>query len=129
MKMKITLDIDGTITVNPEFFALLSRAVRRDGGRIYVVTSRLGTPESERETRRELDNWKIEFDELIFIPASGDPGQIPCPHQDLDWYQKYLWQKVSICLDRGVGLVFEDDPKVIALFEKHAPAIRIFRPV
>ncbi len=125
--MKIALDIDDTITANPEFFSIVSRAVRRDGGRIYVVTSRLGIPESERETKRELDTWGIEFDELIFIPASGDPNQIPCPHEDLDWYQKYLWQKVKICLDRGVDLVFEDDPKVIALFEKCAPAIRTCR--
>ncbi len=126
--MRVALDIDGTITEKPEFFSLLSRAVRREGGMVYVVTSRLGTPEAEKETRKELLAWKIEFDELIFLPPAGDPRQLPCPHEGLDWYEKYLWQKVKVCLDRGVDLVFEDDPKVTSIFEKYAPAIRVFLP-
>ncbi len=126
--MRVALDIDGTITEKPEFFSLLSRSVRREGGMVYVVTSRLGTPEAEKETRKELLAWKIEFDELIFLPPAGDPRRLTCPHEGLDWYEKYLWQKVKVCLDRGVDLVFEDDPKVISIFEKYAPAIRVFLP-
>ncbi len=126
--MRVALDIDGTITEKPEFFSLLSRAVRREGGMVIVVTSRLGTPEAEKETRKELLAWKIEFDELIFLPPAGDPRRLTCPHEGLDWYEKYLWQKVKVCLDRGVDLVFEDDPKVISIFEKYAPAIRVFLP-
>lgn len=126
--MRVALDIDGTITEKPEFFSLLSRAVRREGGMVIVVTSRLGTPEAEKETRKELLAWKIEFDELIFLPPAGDPRRLTCPHEGLDWYEKYLWQKVKVCLDRSVDLVFEDDPKVISIFEKYAPAIRVFLP-
>jgi hypothetical protein len=52
--MYVALDIDGTITAMPVFFALLSRSVRAAGGKVYVVTSRANTPEVAERARREL---------------------------------------------------------------------------
>jgi len=125
--MNIALDIDGTITKNPRFFSILSQAVRQDGGKVYIVTSRGNTNDSRVQTEKELTSYGIEFDDLVIIADSAGKEQIMCPHEDLDWYQKYLWQKVAVCLDYNVGIVFEDDPKVISLFEEHAPDIQVFQ--
>ncbi len=38
--MKAALDIDGTITERPEFFAVLSRALRAAGHRVLILTYR-----------------------------------------------------------------------------------------
>jgi hypothetical protein len=124
--MNIALDIDGTITKTPQLFSVLSRSVRLDGGRVYIVTSRSKVDLVEVETRKELKGYGVEFDELCIIPDQKEQ-YIPCPHDDLDWYQKYLWQKVRVCLDRGIEIIFEDDLKVIGLFETYAPEIQVFQ--
>ena len=122
--MNVGIDIDGTITRAPELFAILSRAVRAAGGRVYIVTSRADAPGVREATRRELKGYGVEWDELVIIPDGKD--RIPCPHEELDWYRKYLWQKVCICLERNVSVVFEDDAKVIDLFKRFAPGIVAF---
>lgn len=124
--MNIAIDIDGTITRRPDFFAVMTRAIRATGGKVYVVTSRSNTPEVASQTRRELESYGVEFDELVII-ADGERDRIPCPHADLDWFQAYLWQKVAVSLDRNVAVVFEDDAKVVALFKTYAPIIQVFR--
>ena len=124
--MNIALDIDGTITKQPEFFAILSRGVWAAGGKVYVVTSRANSAGVRAETQKELKSYGITFDEFFIIPDAGRE-QIPCPHGDLDWYQKYLWQKVAVCLEHDVTIVFEDDDKVIDLFKAYAPDIQVFK--
>ncbi len=126
MKMNIALDIDDTITKNPRFFSLLSRSIRGAGGRVYIVTSRGNADGVKEKTRQELASYGIEFDALFIIADSGSQKQIPCPHGNLDRYQKYLWQKVKTCLDYSVDIVFDDDPKVVSLFEEYAPDIQVF---
>ncbi len=123
--MNLALDIDGTITRLPATFAMLSRAVRAEGGKVIVVTSRANTDFVRRETTRELRGYGVEFDELFVIPDA--PGErMPCPHADLDQYQQYLWQKVAVCLDHQVDVVFEDDEKVISLFRRFASGVSVF---
>jgi hypothetical protein len=124
--MNVAFDIDGTISRRPDFFAILSRAIRSDGGKVFVVTSRSSNAEVERQTRRELRSWGVQLDELVIIP-DGDRDRMPCPHAGLDWYRQYLWQKVSVCLDRDVAIVFEDDIKVVELFKVYAPHVHVFR--
>jgi hypothetical protein len=75
--MNVALDIDGSISRRPEFFAVLSRAIRESGGKVFVVTSRSSNAEVERQTRRELRSWGVQFDRLVVIP-DGDRGRI-CP--------------------------------------------------
>lgn len=123
--MNIALDIDGTITRQPKFFAVLSRAVRASGGKVFIVTSRADTQEVRALTRREMDSYKVEYDELVVI-ADSEQARAACPHGELDWYQRYLWQKVSACLNRKVTIVFEDDEKVAELFRRYAPRVDVF---
>jgi hypothetical protein len=119
--MNVALDTDGTITAMPSLFAVLSCAVRAFRGKVIIVTSQANTPEVRDVTRRELRGYGVEFDDLFVIPDGTD--RIPCPHSDLCTYEQYLWQKVAVCLDRGVDVVFEDDEN----FRRFAPGIRTFR--
>jgi len=50
--MNVALDIDGTISENPRFFALLASALRAGGHRVVILTYR--DPEREDATRAEL---------------------------------------------------------------------------
>ncbi len=116
------LDMDGTITANPVFFAQLARIVRGRGQAVYVVTSR--SPLGEAETRQELAGLGLAYDFLHLLPDFGKP--IPrCQHAGLAWYEQYLWQKVEYSLAHGIRSFYDDDPKVLALFAGHAPAIRL----
>jgi len=124
--MNIALDIDGTITKHPEFFAIVSRSIRASGGKVYVVTSRSNSDGVRVQTQKELKSYGIPFDELFIIP-DAKPDQRPCPHDELDWYQKYLYQKVTVCLEHEVAIVFEDDQKVIDLFKMYAPGIQVMK--
>jgi len=124
----LALDIDDTITTNPVFFATLSSAITDAGGRVIIVTSRTNAPETQLETERQLRKWKITYDALHVLDSAEHAAQA-CPHADLDWYQKYLWQKVDICLREGVGVVYDDDAKVIALFRRFAPGIHVHEVV
>jgi len=126
-RIVLGLDIDDTITAAPNFFALLSKAVRRAGGRVIIVTSRGNLPEVVDATSAELEGYGVEFDEINCIPDKEDE-YIPCPHDDLDWYQKYLWQKVAICEARNVDVLFADDSRMVQLFARYAPAVQVFQP-
>jgi len=64
--MKIALDVDDTISAAPEFFAAFSKAMRRDGHEIHIVTAFDETWRPMRE--KELKDWGIEYDNLAFTP-------------------------------------------------------------
>lgn len=124
--MILALDIDDTITAMPKFFATLSKAVIREKGRVIIVSSRTNVPEVVASTTAELKEYGIAFTKLILIEGI-DAGAAACPHQELDWWNKYLWQKVDVCKRENVQVVMEDDEKVIALFRKYAPEIQVMR--
>lgn len=116
----IGLDIDGTITVNPNLFARLSRELRDRGGEVHVVSSR---SECARDgTLEELRGYGIQFDSLHLIPSLTD-SETRCPHPAMGWYDKFLWGKVGYALDRGLTHFVDDDLKVAALFYKYAENI------
>jgi hypothetical protein len=120
MKISIGLDIDGTITANPNLFARLSREVCSRGGEVHVVSSR---SECARDgTLEELRGYDIQFDRLYLIPSLTD-SEVLCPHPAMGWYDKFLWGKVGYALDQGLTHFVDDDIKVAALFHKYAENI------
>lgn len=125
--MNLGLDMDGTITASPKFFALLCRAVRAARGKVHVVTSRTDSPEARQGTLAELHKYGVDFDELHFLPGF-DQAKGLCPHEHLDWYQKHLWQKVDYALKNRISVFFDDDEKVVKLFGEFAPRIAVFQP-
>ena len=120
------LDIDCTITACPRLFSLMTEAVKQNGGQVHIISGRTDDPEVMRITREELVSWKIRFDAVHLLPDNLQ-AERTCPHQELDWYQKYLWQKVDYCQRNGIAVVFDDDQKVIDLFLKYAPEIKVFK--
>lgn len=89
--MTIALDIDGTISEHPEFFALLSAAFRRAGHRVLVLTYR--DPARADATREQLARWGVEFDELVIAGSLGGKGEL--------------------CAAHGVDLFFDDQDECI----------------
>jgi len=122
------LDMDGVITSSPDFFASLSSQWRNNGGRVNIVSSRSDRPDVIQATREELSSFGISYDCLFLMP-SIEAAQVRCPESNLDWYQKYLWQKVAYCLESNIEYFYDDDMKVIELFKMLAPRINIFHVV
>jgi uncharacterized HAD superfamily protein len=90
--MKVALDIDGTISERPEFFAFLSVALRAAGHHVIVLTYR--DPARADATRMQLAAWGVEFDELVIAGS--------------------LEAKGELCAAHGVDLFFDDQVECIA---------------
>jgi len=126
MGLDIALDIDDTITTRPDFFSLLTCAIKEKGGRVLIVSTRHDVKEVRDETEALLASFGIEYDELYLI-ADMDRAQSICPHEDLDEYQRWVWQKVDYCLRKQVDVYFDDDEVVAGLFRRFAPGIQFFK--
>ena len=122
--MKIGLDIDGTISRNPEFFAELTRHTYAEGGAVVVITSRLDTGYARIITEGELKGWSIRYDTLYMFEPYEEVEHL-CPHGNLDWYRKYVWQKIHHALSESLDIFYEDDAVIIDLFESYAPNIEV----
>jgi uncharacterized HAD superfamily protein len=72
--MNIALDIDGTISEHPEFFASLSSMMRHAGHRVVILTYR--DPNRSEATRTELSKWQVVYDDLVFAPSLAGKGQL-----------------------------------------------------
>ena len=124
--MKIGLDVDDTIMRQPVFFSLLSHAAEEKGHEVHVVTTR---PRTDFDFHRTLDDLKsanIAYDTTYHLPKQE--GQVDnCPHEDLDDYQKFIWQKIKYCRDEGIDIFFDDDDRLIPLFKRFAPEIQVFQ--
>lgn len=81
--MRIALDIDGTISEHPDFFAAVSTALRSLGHAIIVLTYR--DPAQAEATRAQLRDWNIAFDELVFAPSLESKGRL-CAELEIDLF-------------------------------------------
>jgi hypothetical protein len=81
--MRIGLDLDGLLDERPDFFSLLTAALRAGGHFVAVLTYR--DPESRGRTEAQLAAWGIACDELHFARSLSDKGRL-CRELDLDVY-------------------------------------------
>jgi hypothetical protein len=123
--MNLGLDIDGTITAAPKYFAQLATAWRNAGRQVHVISSRSDTPEVRLASVRELETLGVCFDGLHLLPGIT-ASELICPHPNLNWYAKYQWQKVAIAQQLNVSVYFDDDEKVLDLFRTYASTIQAF---
>lgn len=77
--MKVALDIDGTISEHPEFFAMLSASLRAAGHLVLILTYR--DAQRAQKTCDELAAWRIEHDEIVFAPTLDSKGTLCAQHQ------------------------------------------------
>jgi hypothetical protein len=82
--MKIGVDLDGTITRYPAFFAKLSQIWHDD---VYIVTYR--PPNKQRDTE-ELTKLGIKYTDIL--------------------YAKEEYSKAELCEQFGIEVLFDDDP-------------------
>lgn len=122
--MRIGLDIDGTITANPDYFADLSQRIYAEGGSVVIITSRLDIGYTRLITSDELNRWSIRYDTLHLFRGFEETEGI-CPHLELDWYRQYLWLKVHHAINERLDAFYDDDDKVISLFKDYAQGIEI----
>lgn len=123
--MNIAIDVDGMIARDPEFFALVSSAMHHAHCKVWILTSRWSTAAEQARLRSDLQSHGIVYDDIIHVPEAEEE-RIHCPHREMDDYQKYLWQKVMICLEHDVSIAFVDDQRLVELFKKFAPKILVF---
>jgi hypothetical protein len=76
--MKVAIDIDGTISEHPEFFAVLSAALRAAGHQVLILTYR--DPSRTAAIKTQLADWRIVFDELVIAPSLESKGQLCAAH-------------------------------------------------
>jgi uncharacterized HAD superfamily protein len=82
-KVKIAVDLDGTISEYPEFFRLFCKAMRQMGCKIYVVTDRpAGTEDLVAE---QLEGCGVNYDHI-----------------------KITGQKSQYILEEGIEVLFDD---------------------
>jgi len=85
-KFKIVVDVDGTITHAPEFFAELTQRFKPIA-EIHIVTARYQIEDESRgnETEKWLKEIGVHFDHLVFTS-----------------------EKALYCIEKGIDVVFED---------------------
>jgi DNA segregation ATPase FtsK/SpoIIIE-like protein len=118
--VRLGLDIDGTITLDPKLFVSIAEHVKQSGGEVHIVTSR--SEQSRVATLDELQGYRMPFDAIYFLRDIAHANDV-CPYKSLDWFQRYLWQKVAYAILHRLTNVVDDDPKVLALFATYAPDI------
>ena len=77
--MRIALDIDGTISEHPRFFAELSTSFRAAGHEILVLTYR--DPHRVEATEAQLVEWGVSYDRLVFAQSLEEKGRLCVTHQ------------------------------------------------
>jgi hypothetical protein len=116
--MNVGFDIDDTITRCPEFFGIISKALRAVGHRVYVISWR----EDREFAEQDLAECGISFDELVLPPqellyaASGD------------WKAEAARWKSEVCRKLKVDVFFEDMPEVIRALDKGTVAFMAVDP-
>lgn len=73
--MVIGLDIDGTITRHPNFFAFISQALVQGGHQVVVITFR----EDRKSAADDLAVWGVAYSELITWSFQENPGRTFTP--------------------------------------------------
>lgn len=119
----VSFDIDDTITSAPALFRELSEYLYSNHSKVVIISSRLDTPQIREETEAELREYDIKYDELYLFESMDDMAE--CPYPELDWQDQYLYQKIHFAKLAHVSMHYDDDDRVLALFEKYAPHIGV----
>jgi len=83
LKIKIAVDLDGTISEYPAIFRLFTKAMSQAGCKIYVVTDR--PPGTKDEVAEQLKEYGITYDVI-----------------------KITSQKSRYILKEGINVLFDD---------------------
>ncbi len=119
----IGIDIDGTITLDPNFYSGFSHACRRNGVIVHIVSAR--PREFLSGTEEELQELGIIYDELHLLPSMEEAIAL-CPHSKIDVFDRHFWMKVQYATSRGLSHFIDDNERVLDLFREYAPEVHVY---
>ena len=122
----IGIDIDGTITLDPNFYSEFSHACRRNSVSVHIVSAR--PREFLSGTEEELQELGIVYDELHLLPSMEEAIAL-CPHREIDVFHRHFWMKVQYATSRGLSHFIDDNERVLDLFRLYAPEIHVFEAI
>lgn len=102
MRLRVGFDIDGTLTANRHYFAWLTRALRRDGYEVVILSLRRGRERAEVA----LNALNIVYDELVLPPMD-------CEGLDA----LYAW-KAAQARELKLDVLYDDDPAVARVVDR-----------
>ena len=105
--MNVGLDIDGTITAEPEMFSILSRGLKEKGHNVYILTFR--HEEYRDSTEAELKEMGIVHDGLYMGENIID-----------------LALKAKIAKELNLDILFEDNEDVLRTMPKSVRCISVW---
>ena len=120
----IGIDIDGTITLDPDFYSAFTHDCRRSGISVHIVSAR--PPESRADTEAELRELEIGYDELHLLPPMEEAITL-CPHSEIEWFHRHFWMKIDYSIRQGLSHFIDDNERVLQLFHAYAPEIIVFQ--
>ena len=102
--LKIGIDLDDCITYRSDFFSLLTTSLK-SVARIHIITNREQTPESEQNTKEELERLGIHYDRL---QITGEKS-------------KYI-------LENGISIYFDDTDEYFLNLPESVTVFKIREP-
>jgi len=119
MNKSICLDLHGVITANPEFFAMLTRSLKKDGWAIHIAT---GSHIKEQGIEEQLKEYGVVYTNLFSISdhhrnnktegmwydEKGDPWV-----SDEDWDKT----KAEYCKENCIAFCIDDTARYANHFE------------
>jgi hypothetical protein len=117
--MHIAFDIDDTITRCPQFFSIISKALRASGHKVYIISYR----EDREFAEEDLAEHGITFDELV-LPSEQELHR----STSQTWKQEAAQWKAEVCRRLGVEVFFEDMPEVINALDAQTQAFMAVDP-
>jgi len=101
---RIAFDIDDTITRCPQFFAVISKALRAAGHKVYVISYR----EDREFAEQDLADYGVLYDELA-LPSQAEMHSAPPG----EWKNAAARWKADVCRRLAIDVFFEDVPEVV----------------
>jgi hypothetical protein len=121
--MKIAVDYDGTLTLNPAVFKKLLSRLAKAGTKLYLVT---GRPEVERDQIESfVKTYGMKFDKMFFYP-------IAYKYNGISWditrdIRIGRW-KAKVVKDLHADVIIDDNPIYISQVLKSVPEILVLMP-
>lgn len=123
--IKIGLDIHGVIDTYPKTFAYFSKAMRKIGNEIYIITG-----EPEKSARDVVEKAGVVFDHFYSIVDYHIEKQTPSLRQDDRGHywvdrQEWLATKGVIAEEVGLNVHFDDQIEYFEYFPKECTLIYV----
>lgn len=115
-KIKLALDLHGTITDAPEFFCTLSKILVDSGNEVHVLT---GHEKNEKLIER-IKNCGISYTHLFSIVdyCRSQGNEVSYTDEDNPWISEDNWDraKAEYCLLNSIDLCIDDSEEYSKYF-------------